>query len=961
MSDHVTLVENIRAFLARIDQVSTPELVQLAEQYSAASRAANDRLLRCGDFLRRGLRTEAIHVAETEPKLLDMVAVLDFIEFPQWELICTTYGLPIPNAINIDLAAQVNEAYSQELPLQGLLSKHRLLALSLAPMRVRIATLRAISAADPGTQAWADDLQTYETHRVRQIAAEAREAVEGADLLKLEELGKELSGPWVVEDARQLKQQVGAMVGRLRQKDVVSQLRGLMPQVQAAHAAMDLPGLKQVLATWDELAKSAPSGVPKELHGEVSEAIAWVKGESTRISREHEYEAACLRLEDAIERDAPDSEMVELRSQATRLGESLPIGLEQRYATVRETRQLIVERRRRRNTIIAAVVVLVVSGVSIWFVNETLKDREATRWASAIRGDVQAQRIEAASAKLVEVTKAEPRLMSRSSLALAAQEFEAAKRTDEKRAAEFSTALSKSVGEDLSLPNAEALAEARRLARTDEERARVQQATSAIASAQAVAQSQRDAAFAAAVKDLQTRVAQLGVKGESAASNGALSEIEREADELSRQRGVSAVVASTLTPVVSRLKEIRSEEAAVASKGVEQRLEASVLDAVRGATSVSALKVAMERFVRSTPESPRSVEFKKVLAFAPQLEALVEWGEIHPGRDGAMPLRANEVGPRLEAARAYLNRRKDSPLEPQIKAYVAFLERADSVLGSEGNTRQTLTRVFGLELLSQVKTVRLKSGEVYYMLMDAAYTDGEFSQFRGLVSGDVKQTKTVIKRKDAIAQGPTPAPQVAWVTRAEEQLAATTPLDADALPFVLASEAVMIKEMDPIIKAILYQKMVKLGQQGGVSLEPRVSDFLKKLEDFNPDQYPWMNPEHEAASEARSAAARLMTQAPSLASQIEAVSKRSASVVAAAEWRLQAISVGLRNSDGKWDIAVPSSAREGTRAMAIVLLPGGNPELVELGKVKAGRLDGVPKHLALLPEGSPVFFVGEVK
>ena len=99
-------------------------------------------------FLGQGLRSEAIHMADEQPNLMDLVAALDLPDPDAWAEFCQQSDLPVPPPLQMDRAAQLNEAYAQDQPMEHLLSRHRLLALSRAPIAQRLEVLRQMKA-DP--------------------------------------------------------------------------------------------------------------------------------------------------------------------------------------------------------------------------------------------------------------------------------------------------------------------------------------------------------------------------------------------------------------------------------------------------------------------------------------------------------------------------------------------------------------------------------------------------------------------------------------------------------------------------------------------------------------------------------------------------------------------------------------------------------------------------------------------
>ncbi len=104
MADAQQIVDRIRTFLAANDQTRCPELVAMASSYAALCRQTNERLGRCADYLRRGLRSEAIQLADDPPPLADIVATLAFPELPDWERICVLYDLARPAGLLADCA-----------------------------------------------------------------------------------------------------------------------------------------------------------------------------------------------------------------------------------------------------------------------------------------------------------------------------------------------------------------------------------------------------------------------------------------------------------------------------------------------------------------------------------------------------------------------------------------------------------------------------------------------------------------------------------------------------------------------------------------------------------------------------------------------------------------------------------------------------------------------------------------
>src|ERR1035437_5956337 len=144
-SDYQRVVEYLRDLRQGALPAVTDEIATMAADYTAMCTSANERLRKCSSFLQQGLRTEAIHLADESPNLLDLVAALDLPDPQTWADYCQNNGLAVPSALQLDRATQLNEAYAQDQPLEHLLSRHRLLALSRAPVGQRLEVMRRIS------------------------------------------------------------------------------------------------------------------------------------------------------------------------------------------------------------------------------------------------------------------------------------------------------------------------------------------------------------------------------------------------------------------------------------------------------------------------------------------------------------------------------------------------------------------------------------------------------------------------------------------------------------------------------------------------------------------------------------------------------------------------------------------------------------------------------------------------
>src|SRR5580692_2555580 len=113
MANYHQIVDQLRAFVQSSDQTRNAFLESLASSYAEACVEVNQRLGRCHRLLQQGLRSEAIQLAESEPKLLDGIAALDFPERADWDELVQIYELAPAPKLSIEQAQFLNEAYAQ--------------------------------------------------------------------------------------------------------------------------------------------------------------------------------------------------------------------------------------------------------------------------------------------------------------------------------------------------------------------------------------------------------------------------------------------------------------------------------------------------------------------------------------------------------------------------------------------------------------------------------------------------------------------------------------------------------------------------------------------------------------------------------------------------------------------------------------------------------------------------------
>jgi hypothetical protein len=299
MADYEEIPEAIRSFLATEGHPWSEDLSDVASSYAALCREANQRLRRCADYLRRGMRSEAVHLAECQPKLLPLVDTLKLPDFAAWARACVANGLAPPPGLLTDNLPQLEAAGEIEERLRPLEDRYRLLSLAKAPLRDRMEVLFPLHEKDPGNPVWVENLRTLGTARFKEVRGEAQVAYKSRNLETLENLAAELAQQADhVQVPDDLRRGVDRAVGLLRLENAKQSLRPLLADLQAAKAAHDYNKAAKVLLQWQQIVDSRQLALPAALQDAIRPLIAWVADEERRRAQSEKMQRMRPALDD---------------------------------------------------------------------------------------------------------------------------------------------------------------------------------------------------------------------------------------------------------------------------------------------------------------------------------------------------------------------------------------------------------------------------------------------------------------------------------------------------------------------------------------------------------------------------------------------------------------------------------------------------------------------------------------
>jgi len=941
MSRSANIADSLRTILQSDDQRLTDEMRRVAEEYAGGCAEANDRLRRCMELLKRGLRSEAVHLAEAEPPVTDLVNELDLgVQQSAWDELCSMYDLPRAEPLRFELAEAVAEAYAELEPLNALLSRHRRLALGRAPLPMRIATLRDLVAADEQSPFWADDLLDYERARQREIEAEARVAAQAGDALHLQQLVSEVQSPeWREHPSKELQRKVMSFSGQVERIAARRELESLEPQLQSAFAALDLGTARHLRERWQDASLRARLTDGDPLSDQVAPVLGWLADEDHRAEQEESFERAVFNVERSLDRD--DISLAELDRHAhaaNRFDRELPAALVAAFRNKRAS--LEAHDRRKRFAIVSgsAVAVLIAIGLVGLLGWRAAQDQKIDSIASEISNLLDEGKLAEARRLFDEnrdISAKDHWLSVRRSL-------EDAERKAEERQTKYIAAVEAATSAGTFADAHPHLQAARDTAASAEEKL-------AVARLEREWNEKRDAAYEVAEegfrKTAESATASLA-RLEAATTSADTKQLMSLLSQAENAMGVLTPLAQAVRPEVAREREILAARLAALRSQVSERSERekllnSLTAALAGASgsteTVDRYVDAVEAYRQKMASDPRSAEFGEALAEADLWRSAVRWESLKSTWPQLRPDQS-QVSARLTQVEGYRAAHGNTPSHDEVDTYTTFLQTLAARDGEEGVTSR-LMDLFNAPLVGgPLYVVRTREGASYYLTAPADFSGSLAATFSHVIGTDTQRDvkSTLLKKSDLRIEKTEVAPQVAISESGRRELRKATVASWDAVLLAIAKNLFEQKEIDAFVQHLMLTEVLSAAAEGNSFLASELRPLQDRLANDHIDPAArWMDPNNtEAATSRRLAAAALK--------EITLADLESAWKVAAAAEQQFADEISMQRSlagwlyrDGnRWELRGNTLARPGVMIVPIAAEGAGHWEKV--GTVSGG-------------------------
>jgi hypothetical protein len=962
--DYQFLVDEMGSALRLGDQAPSEKIKSLAQADAEACQEVNERLRRCGELLKQGLRSEAIHLEQSEPGLLDQVAVLDFPQRSEWEAVLRAHGLPVSPALQFETAADLNRAYAEVMPLEGLLKEHRLLALARAPLPVRLQTMKRIARQDSNNPIWAEDIRGFEGVRFGQLEAEAKQATAREDEARLQALIEELRlAAWNQEPPLALIRNAEAGLERVRQKKFRAYLEEVCAKLQDAFAAKDLQRAKKLRKLWDE--GTAQAGLAREdsLRERAAPALGWLAREERREAQERQRQAALQEFEGLITA-SPNRAALEHHLEAFRQhGYEIPTALMERYQ--KRLERFLKSERRRRIYVGGAVLVgvLLIASVLFFGIYKLSQARKAADAAAQLDEWIENGQLVQAKEYLDELSAKDAQLVNRPEIVDLRQQLA----NEVERRFLLQQALQRAAEESVDEPESPVLAKAEELARHRGEKDRVQAIRQARKDRIWNLQQQRDEAFLPWFRDLQEKVNRLeGMvqeSSDSAAVDPLLTTIDKEMARLpTESKGISEQKRQWTQELTARFQGLRNS---IDLHKQESQLVEQLSLSLHRRQSVADYVEAVKTYVKAFPETGRGKDLARVLSELPHWEAVAAWHQlIEPWTSKPFEVKPDEAGERAARCNQFLSQHPlyvDAELVREYASCLAAISQQQE--SATGSAAAKLRELFAGLLVKDLWVVKLENGKTYYLKANIQRevqkakelgTGKGYVNVRYLADSEGKEKSTIIKADDV--ETTSRAPQSVVADLVQKMPANFTAKTWEEATLAIAQKIRSNREMDPVLQVNLLKRVLNLAALGSYSLGQALAEHQRQLKEASVDlEVSWIDPNNTAAGGVRGDARHILERLPSLEPLLKAAQAHRAKVEEAVK-RSDRSPIGwLARERSRWSCR-SAFQLSGTQELC-VLVPGagGTADWCAVGKSIKGTTTVEVVKLEAFVEGRLVF------
>lgn len=961
----MSISQRIRKQLEQPNGLTQEKLEPLAAEYAAAVAKANERLNECIGLIRKGLRSEALQRVRMAPNLLDVAADLEFPEFAEWIEILQFYSIDVPDNLDADAVAQINEALIEEQPLEELLRQHRRLAIAKAPLAWRLRVLRQIAELDSLNTVWLDDIQSWETIRVSQLATEfqriASNPLSDKDLHSLKD---ELAFPrWIVKPPADLLEKVSGLSAQRLYSTQLVDLKSLADSLHNAFASGDEQASLQLASQWEAGLAKLKSPPPRNLLEDVAPALEWIQDRVRDRAQEKKYEGLQSKLQAILlKSSSTEFELNTAYGDLIALQLGIEPLLEQRYGTrIREMQQIAKRKQILALTAIVASALFLASGLGFWLWNRNYRaavDASVARLEQLIDQE-----------DLVQAQTVHQSLLDQSPSVAKASEIIALKTTlDSKQAAEqkrieqAALAIEAADSETDELLSTERIAAAERIAKSEEEKAKIKSIRMRFEDYQRKLAEEELQLLRADLKGLEDKLETLKKSPVASVEDAAIDGILFDIKSLANKYPKALVLGNSLIDLAYQRASSLRDSFRKQKREMDRKQEGLI--GIRGASSLKDYESQLKKFKEALPEDVYSLEFQESLKESSLWESTERWNQWcndlgQQLTSGLNEKSSKELVRRLEELRATL-------ANPPGQAYMdGFRKIADSF-----SKRDEILSQFGEELKDSV-IIELKTLQSEQPNKRVFIHQEDVSDITKKISRNTSTTNSTIPAISDATGSVSNRDFRGKLTITEEPrqsiLNLIRTIESNKTQIVSRWESEMLKQVEFIvnrpgfegaIKELLFSRLVTAASEGSISFQRAFADVQSELNGSSEKRKRWYE-EKEATDSMGESLVNLYKTA---VERVEAFQKNDEAALSALS-RSRLVWVGSILRDGQNKLQANLYRADVPDGLLWVVVPNAdktrNGKLVQIGNV-TGKTPSLDAATAEAISGRPLFWTREI-
>lgn len=869
MREEQRVVARIKDLLESGGEMDLTALAGLAEQYARVCDRANERLRQCERYLGSGMRTEAIHLAETPPPLLEVAAILDFHGVEAWRKICQgNERTPVPSLIAAEVVSWLNQAYVQENSLTEVLSEYKRVTLGGGALPQRIRLLRRLVKLDADSAShWQEDLRGFEQARFGQLAEDVDRATRADDLQALESLHREVNSPnWQTKPDRRLVTEVERQLQRVRVQVAQANGKEIAQEAWEAFGALDYALTASALQQWQALIEEGFFLPPPDLAASIGEVQEWFDIEQKKRTEEQEFKGALSALAGALDKGLSRAELQRHLFAVTKHDREIPQALLRRTQLAIEDAQMA--EKRARNLIIgaASALVLVVAVVTLLLVRSGILQRRRNEWGLRIEQAVEQLDYQGAEKLLSDLDKQSPRIAREPTFKEWERRIKSGKENVISGRAYFDDIFEKLDNirkGGFEEPYEALLREAEELvsALTAEQRLQLEEWKLDKDTRSRKLQKERDDQFKALIASAEEGFKSLSAfdpKTQASEYAAALVRIGKDLRAAQRMPDVSDTVKMLLPSLRAELLRYEEEHGETTERvALRERLLDGIQQALPDLNEYDRL---LRDFTTTFPNDAETARFEKIIEHCALGKDLGR-RTPSPHVDGETKAWVEEF---LKAPENQQSVWRDSV--EWLSAQVGVASRAQEVLQSMNMLRQNV-RFYGLHYLDEDEIDETTETHLRYYFVERPEPaveevrggKGRFRYWVEVFDGSDEQEKQVVKLNAPIPTD-TLAPHCKWFRRVFRKIREVSPGDCEVVLLESIEELRTDQESDPIVRAILMLEFLEYAKKLRSDKTAEIDRLIERLGMENTN-VAWLDPKPDlATTQAREDIERLLTE-----------------------------------------------------------------------------------------------------